>query len=235
MTTNLNILKEKQENLIDNLEADDLMKYILNLVDGYYKAYFNNDYDSHLNYSKLLVTVIKRKRFSYPNIIQFVYYCLVSFANKQFNKISSIDFELDTIVTSDLKTNDLTEHNILRREFEQALEEQTELASYIWLELTRRHRAATYMIFLDHDDRYNLRVLFENLEELKDDLPDYVLELISSLKESIYNTNPHEKTYHNFSKYQKDIEKEVKDYNSRLDKANERIKELEAELERYRS
>ena len=224
-------LEEKQEDLIAELDEDKLKQYIKHLVKKFYESYISGNKENYEATVKLLMAVMKIHKFNYANLVQYIYYCLVDYSFKLFNTAFSSEFDLEHLVESDLNNNNLNSSDVLRMEYEKAIEKQSELASYIWIELTRRADIKNYMFFLDHEDRRNFNKLHALVNDPEVEVPEDVLELVNILFENISETTPYKKTYHNFSKYQQDIIEEIKAYHKEKEKEKIRIKELEKEIE----
>lgn len=229
-------LNKLQENLIYNFSEQELKNYIKYLVKNYYDYYLKNDEKNYENAYESILKVIEIHKHNYPNIIQFIYYNMVSYSNNLFSKAVNSDFELMDIVKSDLNEN--TIKNPFEIEFLKDLDKLKELRYWISKEAETRlmtshimkeqveESSFRHIFYLDSEDHRIYRSLFERLKEMEDKLPEDVVELMTVLYENINETDPYIKTYHNFS-VTSPIKEEFEDYYKKKDI---RIKNLEKEL-----
>lgn len=122
--TNINELKNKQKDLITNLEEEELKEYILYLTSCYYEAYKKNDVKQFENNIQLLEEVIEAYKKTYANITGFVYFSLFFNSNLVLSEaLDSKDINLAipfnyNLYETEEETEELTHNirNILNKE-----------------------------------------------------------------------------------------------------------------------
>ena len=89
-----NRYERKIKELVSDLNEEELNQYILNLVENYYKFYFNNDLKGFENNLRTIRTVIDLVKIDYPDIENYINYCLLCKINKVLENKLNLDVEL---------------------------------------------------------------------------------------------------------------------------------------------
>ena len=89
-----NRYERKIKELVSDLTEEELNQYILNLVDNYYKFYFSNDLEAFKKNFKNMEIVIDLVKIDYPDIENYINYCLLCKINKVLENKLNLDVEL---------------------------------------------------------------------------------------------------------------------------------------------
>lgn len=115
---NFKELKNKQQELIANLEEEDLKQYILFISNCFYESYVNNDVKQFEFNKELLEEVIETYKDIYVNITGFVYFSLFLNANTHLKELASdsaieinVPFKYNLYESEESEEEELT-HNI---------------------------------------------------------------------------------------------------------------------------
>lgn len=84
-------LKNKKNDIILNLDEDDIEKYIMSLSRKYYASLINGDALGLENVIESLKDIKKIYEFKYPDISDYINYCLVISSNKILRKVFDVD------------------------------------------------------------------------------------------------------------------------------------------------
>jgi len=90
----LNKYDKKIKEIVSDLTEEELNQYILNLVENYYKFYFNNDlkgFETNLKNMELVIDLVK---IDYPDIENYINYCLLCKISKVLEDKLKLDVEL---------------------------------------------------------------------------------------------------------------------------------------------
>ena len=85
---------KKLKEIVSDLTEEELNQFILYLVDNYYKYYFNNDLEGYKANLKNLELVIELVKFDYPDIENYINYCLLCKISKVLEEKLKLDVEL---------------------------------------------------------------------------------------------------------------------------------------------
>ncbi len=90
----LNKYEKKIKVIVSDLTEEELNQYILNLVDNYYKFYFSNDLEAFKKNFKNMEIVIDLVKIDYPDIENYINYCLLCKISKVLEDKLNLDVEL---------------------------------------------------------------------------------------------------------------------------------------------
>ena len=90
----LNKYEKKIKEIVSDLTEEELNQYILNLVDNYYKFYFSNDLEAFKKNFKNMEIVIDLVKIDYPDIENYINYCLLCKISKVLEDKLKLDVEL---------------------------------------------------------------------------------------------------------------------------------------------
>ena len=90
----LNKYEKKIKEIVSDLTEEELNQYILNLVDNYYKFYFSNDLEAFKKNFKNMEIVIDLVKIDYPDIENYINYCLLCKISKVLEDKLNLDVEL---------------------------------------------------------------------------------------------------------------------------------------------
>ena len=83
---NLNKLEQKRKELLTNFSEEELIEYIQQLTEKYYSSFVNNEVEVHNNTMKYLEEVLSIYEDKYPQLNNFINFCLVRNINKILNE-----------------------------------------------------------------------------------------------------------------------------------------------------
>ena len=98
---NLNKLEQKRKELLTNFSEEELIEYIQQLTEKYYSSFVNNEVEVHNNTMKYLEEVLSIYEDKYPQLNNFINFCLVRNINKILNENYSSDVTLNLINESE--------------------------------------------------------------------------------------------------------------------------------------
>ena len=101
LNSNLKQLEKKYHELLTNLTEEELKQYIKNLARNYYISFLSNDKELYNNTFKQLEEVNSLYKVKFPELINYINFCLLDAVNSILNENISSEVGLELIETSE--------------------------------------------------------------------------------------------------------------------------------------